>query len=388
MAAIPSVDREPVRRPPDSDQKVTLPWWLRAAAAWSGRLLIIAAAVYVAVLVLGRLRLLTLAVVAALLLAALLQPVHLLLRRLRLPPALAALATILVLLAVLALAVGFIWNRAAAQLDSLRANVTAGVDQIRDWLVTGPLSLSPDQIDQIRGELVGLIGGGPSGPADGLVGGARMAIEAAAGIVLTLFVLFFLLKDGDRMWAWLVRLCGDRSRGTADKAGRRAWETLTHYVRGILLVALVDAVFVGLALLLIGVPLVLPLALLTFLGAFVPLIGATVAGAAAVLVALVTENVFSALLVLGAVIAVQQLEGNVLQPLIMNKALRIHPLPLAGAVTAGTLFAGIAGAVVAVPILAVCYHVGTYLFGRADGNGETAEGGPADRDQAAAAGGT
>lgn len=341
-----------------------VPWALHLAAAWSARLLIVAAAVYVALLLLVRVRLLTLSVAAALLLAALLHPLHRGLRNLRVPGAPAALTTLLALVGVLTLAGVFVWDRASAQFDSLQSNVVAGLDRIRDWLVSGPLHLSSEEIDQLSAELTRLVSDERSGPAEDLVGGAQAVMRGAAGVVLTLFVLFFLLKDGDRLWGWTVRLFALGTRPTVDEAGRRAWSALTSYVRGTVLVALADATLIGAALLALRIPLVLPLALLTFLGAFVPLVGATIAGAAAALVALVTRGVAPALLVLAAVILAQQIEGNILQPLIMRRALRIHPLPLAAAVTAGTLFAGIAGAVIAVPLLAVAYRVGAYLATR------------------------
>jgi predicted PurR-regulated permease PerM len=352
-----------------------VPWSLRVAAAWSGRLLVVAAAVYVTVLLLARVRLLTLAMAAALLLAALLYPIHRVLHRARLPTALAALGTILVLLGTLSMAGVFVWNRASSQFDSLRSTVVAGLDRVRDWLVSGPLGLRTEQIDQLRTELTRLITDNRTGQAGELVGGAQAVLRAATGVVLTLFVLFFLLKDGDRLWGWLVRLFTPALRETVDEAGRRGWAALTSYVRGTVVVAFTDAVLIGIALLVIGVPLVLPLTLLTFLGAFVPLVGATLAGAAAVLVALVTLGPVPALVVLAAVVLAQQIEGNILQPLVLNRALRIHPLPLAAAVTAGALFAGIAGAVIAVPLLAVCYHVGAYL---AEGGSRSPERGDLD----------
>jgi predicted PurR-regulated permease PerM len=340
------------------------------AAAWAVAALTVAGVVYVLVIVLGRLRVVVLPGVAALLLTALFLPLHEALRRARLPRAAAAVVTVLAFLGLLAGAAYLISDRVVAQLDSVRQNVAAGVSQVRDWLVDGPLSLREQQVDRLADQLVRVIWD-PSGDTNGLAVGARLAVETASGVILALFLMFFLLKDGDRMWDWAVRLLPARRRGTADGAGRQAWDTLSGYVRGTVIVALVDGVLLAVALLVLQVPLVLPLALLTFLGAFVPIVGATVAGAAAVLVALVTRGPLSAVLVLAAVIVVQQVEGNLLQPVIMRRAVRIHPVPLVLAVAVGTILGGVAGAVVAVPVLAVAYHVTSYLAG-ARRSGETA----------------
>jgi putative heme transporter len=175
------------------------------------------------------------------------------------------------------------------------------------------------------------------------------------------FLVFFLLKDGEQMWAWfLARVPGAR-RTQLDGAGRAAWSTLTRYTGGLVVVALVDAVAIGLALLLLGVPFWLTLTLLTFFGAFVPLLGATVSGAVAVLVTLVTNGVTDAVVVLVVVIVVQQVEGNVLQPLIMRRAVHLHPVVTLVAVTAGALVLGVAGALLAVPVVAVAHRVAEHL---------------------------
>jgi predicted PurR-regulated permease PerM len=347
-------------------RKAVLPRPLRVAAAWAAALLLIAVALYVTALALTRIWLIVVSVVAALLLTALFHPLHRGLRRVGAPEAVAALATLMSLLGLLAFTVLVIWRRVSSQLDVLRVNVTAGLDEVRDWLVNGPPSLSSNQVDRLVSELAGLVSSG-SGVAADLIGGARMAIEVVSGVVLALFLLFFLLKDGARMWGWIVGLFPSARRARVDGAGRRGWETLGGYVRGTTIVALVDAVLIGLALVIIGVPLPLTLALLTFFGAFIPLVGATIAGAAAVLVALVARGLVAAVLVLVAVLLVQQIEGNVLQPWIMRRAVSIHPVPLVLAVAIGSLVAGVGGAVMAVPLLAVGYHVAAYLWRVDDG---------------------
>lgn len=188
------------------------------------------------------------------------------------------------------------------------------------------------------------------------------AAEIVGGMVLALFLLFFFLYDGQRITTWALRLFPRSIKDDVREAGLRAGAALAAYMRATILVASIDGFFIGLTLVLLGVPLAVPLAVLTFLGAFVPLIGATVTGAVAVLVALVSNGVPTALLVLAAVLAVQQLEGNVLAPLILGKALSLHPVAIALVVAVGALLAGIAGAVVAVPLTAVTHAVVTYFL--------------------------
>jgi putative heme transporter len=262
-----------------------------------------------------------------------------------------------VLLAVLAGIGALVGFRVVSRLRELTGPLAAGVDRIRVWLTEGPLTLDPQQVASIRNQVVGTLYDAAPSP----VAGARMVLFALTALVLVVFLVFFLLADGDRMWAWLVVRVPQRRQGTVDGAGRAAWTTLGRYVRGVVVVAVIDAVGIGAALLLLGVPLWLSLTLLVFLGAFVPIVGATLTGVVAVLVTLVTEDVSDAVVVLVVVLVVQQLEGNVLQPLIMGRAVRLHPVVILLAVTAATLLFGVAGAVVAVPVVAVAYQVAEYL---------------------------
>lgn len=342
---------------PGGSRAEVLPRPLRVAVGWAASGLVLGLALVLVLRLLGRIAPVTFAVVGALLLAALLQPLAGLLRRLRFPAAAAALVAVLILLGLLTAAGALIWQRVAAQLPDLRARLTDAVDRIREFLVEGPLSLDPGQVDRLRDDVVaGLQEAAPSPYS-----GAATAAEVVGAVLLAFVLLFLLLKDGPAMWAWLVRLFPQHVHGRVDRAGRDGWDALTSYVRGTVLVAAIDAVGIGLALVLLGVPLALPLIVLTFLGAFIPIVGATVTGAAAVLVALVTGGLTDALLVLGAVLLVQQLEGNVLQPLIMGRALRLHPAVILIAVAAAGLLAGIAGAVVAVPAVAVAYRFAAAL---------------------------
>lgn len=334
-----------------------VPAVLRRAALVSACLLTVMAAIYVLIVLLVRLAPLTLAVLAALLLAALVSPVSSGLRRLRAPAWLAALSGVLILLATLAVPLAVIGNRTVDRFPDLEQKLHEGLGRVRRLLTDGSLPISDRQVDAA---IDGLAEAARKVAPDP-VGGASTAAQIIASTLTALVLLFFLLKDGADIWRWLLRLVPARLRDRVDQAARSGWETLLAYVRGTVLVALIDGLGIGAALLLIGVPLAMPLALLTFLAAFVPIVGATVAGAVAVLVAFVSNGLTAALLVLLAVIVVQQVEGNLLQPLIMGRALRLHPGVVILTVTAGTLLGGIAGAVIAVPVTAVGFRFVTTM---------------------------
>jgi predicted PurR-regulated permease PerM len=198
----------------------------------------------------------------------------------------------------------------------------------------------------------------------GILSGALTLGEVATAAILALFVAFFLLKDGPVMWHWLLEQLPRRSRPVMEDLGPPSWDTLTRYIRGILIIAVIDAVGIGIALALIGVPFALALALLVLVGGFIPYIGATISGSVAVLVALAANGPVDALLVLIAVLAVQQIEGNLLEPFIVGHQVRLHPVAVVVAVFAGALLAGIAGAIMAVPLVAVAYRIVRVLRSR------------------------
>ncbi|MGW0436680.1 AI-2E family transporter [Micromonospora sp. NPDC003197] len=335
-----------------------VPWLLRVVALYSLCLVAVVTAMYLLSRLLTAVTALSVAVAGALLLTALLNPVNRLLRRMRLPRSLAALITVLVFLGLIAGVVALVASQVATQFTDLGSTLASGLREIRQVIIDGPLPVSGEQIDSLAQAVRQYTTSADVDPA----AAAQSTLAALGGILLAIFLLFFLLKDGDRMWQWFLRIFPDRRRDLVAEAGQVGWATLSRYIVGQMAVAAVDGIGVGIALLVIGVPLVGPLALLTFLGGFIPIVGATVAGAAAVLVALVANGPTEALLVLIAVIAVQQLEGNLLEPLIVGRALRLHPAPVLLAVTAGTLLAGIIGAVIAVPILAVLYRSGAVLL--------------------------
>ncbi|WP_433536759.1 AI-2E family transporter [Micromonospora sp. CA-249363] len=329
-----------------------LPWLVRTAVLWSACLVVIVAGLYL----LGRIAVLlaplAIALAATIFLTALLDPVLIRLRRLRLPAALAALLTVLLLLGILVGVGALVWNLTASQFDQLSQQLTQGLDRSRDF-VTSTLPVSEAQLDK----LIDQAREGLSGSSPDPVSGARTASEVVGSALLALVLLFFLLKDGRSMWQWTLSRMAGPNRPVVAEAGRNGWQTLGAYSRGTMIIAAIDAIGIGLALVVLRVPLALPLALITFLGGFVPIIGATVAGAVAVLVALAANGPTTALLTLAAVVAVQQIEGNLLEPLVMKRQVRLHPAVILVAVTAGTLLAGIAGAFVSVPITAVLWRV-------------------------------
>ncbi|PWR11451.1 AI-2E family transporter [Micromonospora acroterricola] len=329
-----------------------LPWLVRTAVLWSACLVVVVAGLYL----LGRIAVLlaplAIALAATIFLTALLDPVLLQLRRMRLPAALAALLTVLLLLGILVGVGALVWNLTASQFDQLSQELTQGLDRSRDF-VTSTLPVTDAQLDK----LVDQARQGLSGNSPDPVAGARTVTEVLGSALLALVLLFFLLKDGRSMWHWVLSRMTGPNRPVVAEAGRAGWRTLGAYSRGTMLIAAIDAIGIGLALVVLRVPLALPLALITFLGGFVPIIGATVAGAVAVLVALAANGPTTALLTLAAVIAVQQIEGNLLEPLVMKRQVRLHPAVILVAVTAGTLIAGIAGAFVSVPITAVIWRV-------------------------------
>lgn len=374
-AQSPADEEQPRPRPAPAAQgaEARVPRWLATATVYSWRLLVVAAAIVATALALSHIALVVLPVIAALLLATFLAPPAAWLKRKGFPDAAAALVMVVVGLGVLAGAGAIIVPPVVGATDDLGDELTEAIDRGEEWLLEGPLDLSQDQLrdgvdraaDQLRGS-VGTI-------TENVVSGAILVAEVVAGMLLTLVLLFFFLKDGPRMWEWILGLF-DTSRREVDELGRRAWATLGGYLRGVTVVAFVDASFIGLALLLIGVPLVLPLVVITFIGAYIPIVGATVSGLLAVLVALVSLGFVEALLVLAAIIAVQQLEGNVLQPVIVGRAVQLHPAVVLLAVTAGAVLYGIVGAFLAVPLVAVAASMVAYR--RSDRPAPAARGAP------------
>ena len=343
----------------DREHPQTLKW----AATMSLRFLLIVAALTVVVYGLVRLSAVVLPVLIALLLASLLAPPAEWLKRKRVP---GVLATTIVLVGSLALVLGLLASivpAVAAQSDELAGQARAGFQQAT-LLVQGPLGINQAQIDGTINMAIERLRGSIGGVASGVLTGAAIFANALAQTILTLIVAFFFVNDGRRIWGGLVGLLRPTVRDDADALGKRSFTILKAYSRGIIVVAVVDAALIGLALLLIGVPLTLPIVVLTFLGAFFPLIGAVVTGAVAVLVTLFSNGLTDAILVLVAVLIVQQVEGNLLYPYVVGGSLELHPLLILLALAGGTAVAGVVGALIAVPVAAVASGALSYLSGR------------------------
>jgi putative heme transporter len=345
-------------QPPPQDP---VPGQLRLAAAIAWRVLVVAAALALIAIVISRIRLVVLPVAFAIFVAAALSQPVARMRRARVPAwAASALALVTTVLVIAAIAAA-IAPSVAEQFDDVGPNVREGTAQVTDWLLEGPLDLSRAELDTYRERGERELRDHYGQIAGGVIGGAFIVVEVIAGLFLTLVLSFFFLKDGEKIWSWIVGLFPPRARHRVDDIGTIAWSTLGGYLRGVVLVATVDAVFIGLALWLIGVPLVLPLTLLVFIGGFFPIVGAVTAGAAATLVALVSGGLTDALLVLGATIAVQQLESHLLQPLVMSRAVKMHPVGVLLSVAAGAVIWGVVGAFLAVPVAAVIARSASHL---------------------------
>lgn len=338
-----------------------VPYAVRAAAEWSWRTLVIAATVALLGWVAWQLRLVVFPIAVAVLLAALLQPGVRWLRSKGWGRGAAATTVFVAFLIVVSGSLTLVGGAVSGQFGEVIEQAGEGLAALQTWFGGPPFYLSEEQIDLWVDRILETVGQDEAALTEGAVSTATAAIEFLTGLVLALVALVLFLYDGDRIWAWIVRLFPRAARTRADGAGRQAWLTLTSYIRGQTLVALFDGVLITILLLILGVPLALPLGVLVFFGAYIPLVGAIVSGALAVLVALVANGLVTALIVLGGIIGVQQLEGNVLAPLVLGRMARIHPLAVILAITVGVLVAGIIGGIVAVPIVAIANSVGKYL---------------------------
>jgi predicted PurR-regulated permease PerM len=370
---------------PDTEQRApeagSVPQGLRTAAAWSWRILVILALVIALLVVVVRLETLFVALFVALLLTALLEPGAARLTRLGVPR---ILATAGVLVGAVAVIVGVLYlagRSLARQLEELSTATVDGYNQLVEWAQT---TFGFD-LGAVSGSITSWIdglGSGESGSslAASVFGAASTAFEVVGGAGIALFATIFFVHDGARIWQWVTHLFPSGARAHIDRAGSLSWQTLTAYARGTVIIAAIDGIGIGLGAALIGVPLAAPIGLLVFFFAFIPIVGALLSGFVAVLIALATQGITGALLMLAVVLVVQQVEGHILQPLIQGKMVAIHPLAVVLAVAAGSIVAGIVGAIIAVPIVAVANVIVRYAHGVATGvppdpTAEAAEGG-------------
>jgi predicted PurR-regulated permease PerM len=343
------------------DPVLAVPWGVRVAAEAGWRLLVLAGTLWVLMRVISAVQLVVLAFVAALLITALLQPTVARLKRVGFPRGLATALTAILGFVIMGLVGWFVVWQVQENIDNLSNQIQDGIDELRKWLLNSPFHVTDKQINEIAKNLREAIGANTDQITSAGLEGVTVMVEALTGILLTMFSTLFLLYDGKRIWEWTLKLVPAAARPGVAGAGPRAWRTLTAYVRGTVIVALIDAIFIGLGIYFLNVPMAVPLAVFIFLFAFIPLVGAVMSGALAVVVAVVTQGVFTALMTLLVVLAVQQIEGHILQPFILGRAVRVHPLAVVLSVAAGGLVAGIGGAVVAVPLVAVTNTVVGYL---------------------------
>lgn len=332
-----------------------LPVALRVAAAYSWRLILVGIVLYVIFVGFTTLAALTVPIVIAMIIAAPMERLVTRMQRWHIPRgAGAALSIVALILVVLGLLVGAS-SSIVAGFGDLQEAAVEGFNTFVEWLVSGPLHISQEQIDEYIANIRTLVEDNAWGLASGALSVGSTVGGLFAGTLIALITLFFFLRDGRTMWLWTARLIPGADLERVDRAGLHAWNTLRGYTQTTVFVAFVDAVGIGIAAWIIGVPLAFPLAILVFLFSFIPLFGATLSGIIATMVALVDGGLTSALFMLGAVLLVQQLEGNVLYPWLFGKAASIHPLAILLTVSAGTLLLGLVGAVIAVPILATGY---------------------------------
>jgi predicted PurR-regulated permease PerM len=356
----PASHAGPARQP----AQPRVPAWLERAAGWAWRLLILGALLYVVFRLASALRLVVLPCVAALLLTALLQPLTQRLRRLGLPALAATWCTLLAALVVLAGVATLAATRTSADYQRLVSDIGDTTADLQRWLAGPPFHLGRTGLADLSHRLLTYLKQHQSAVAGAALSGGKIFLEILAGVALTLFVTFFLLKDGNRIWAWLTSFLGEQARTRAMGAGTAAWQALTYYVRGTVAVAAIHAVVIGFALWILGVPLLIPLVILVFLAAFVPLVGILVAGTLAVAVTLGTRGWVAALILVAIFILENQMESHLLQPLVVGRMVRFHPLAIILVLAVGGVTGGIAGAVVAVPTAAALFRAVPYLLGQ------------------------
>ncbi len=352
---------------------------VRKAAAWSWRLLIVFGALVAVLWLVARLEIIVVPVALATMLAALLMPAVDFLDRRGAPRGGAVALVLLSGIAVVGGILTFVVSQFVEGMPALGEQVTRSIDGMRRWLVDGPLDLSREQIDNAGNAAIEAVRDNQERLTSGALSTAGTITEIVTGALLVLFTLIFLLHGGRNIFGFVTQVFPPDVRDRVRGAGRAGFHSLIGYVRATFLVALVDAVGIGTGLAIMSVPLALPLASLVFLGAFVPLVGAVVTGFLAVIVALLTKGLVYALITLGLILAVQQLEGHVLQPLVMGRAVSIHPLAVVLAIAGGGVLAGVVGALLAVPAVAFLNSAIRVLFARdqeAELQNLEADGGP------------
>lgn len=363
-----TVDRSPrAQRPADIvtvDREKVHPL-VRATAEWAWRLLVIAGAAYVLVLTFNQFEEVLVPVALAILGAAMLVPVVDALDRAGMPRSLAVLFAIVVVLGLLTAVLTFVVQEFIRGFPQLTSEITTTIDRSRDWLVDGPFGVDRDQVQNIGNDLTGFLQHNQAQVTSGALATATTATEIVTGALLAFFLLIFFLYGGGHIWTFFTKVIPVDTRGRVRAAGVAGFATLVGYVRATVAVAFVDALGIGVGLAILHVPLALPLASLIFLGAFIPIVGALATGTLAVLVALVTQGWIAAIIALAIVVGVMQLESHVLQPFLLGRSVRLHPVAVVLAIAAGIVSAGIIGGLLAVPLIAFANTAVRHLSGSA-----------------------
>jgi len=339
------------------------PFIKAGAYSWAGiGILMVAAG---AVLALLELRIVVIPLVLALFPAAVLAPPTRVLKR-YLPSGLAAFLVVLGFFGLLAGLVAILAPTVSDELGGLGDEVQTGADQLQDFLAAGPFGFQPVQVDQLVANAREQFLSG-EGLASSALGAATVVAESFAALIFLLFALFFYLKDGGKIARWMRNLFPVRVRSDVEEMGHRSWQTIGAYIRGQLFIAFVDAALIGIGIAVLRVPLALPLSVLVFFGGLFPIVGAFLSGGVAVLVALATTDPTTALILLAIIVAVQQLEGHILAPVVLGRAVELHPLAAVAALTAGAVLLGVLGAFLSIPIAASLARAAGYLRSRTPG---------------------
>ncbi|WP_369268899.1 AI-2E family transporter [Streptomyces sp. R11] len=363
MASPPDPPASPLEHPSGVESRV--PGLLRTAAAYAWRIIAVGIVVRVAFSVLGQFHRIAVAVFLGLVITAVLRPVAGLLAR-YMPRPLAVAAALIGGIVLILGALALVGETVADQRSGLEREFVTGIDRIERQLEEPPFRLPPDVFDDLQSRIGKLLSSHRSTLISTALSGASRLLEVLTVLALALFCAVFFTHSGEKQWQWLCDQLPMAARQRFAVAGGAAWRTFTGYTHGILLVAATNAVLVGIALLALGVPLAVPLALLEFAAAFIPLIGSPIALAVAAVVALASKGVLIALLVVALIVVIGQIEGHLLHPIVMSWAVRLHPVVVALAVVGGAVAAGVIGAVVAVPVVAVVWSVCQALRGRTD----------------------
>ncbi|MDL9935160.1 AI-2E family transporter [Gordonia sp. ABSL1-1] len=325
---------------------------IRVAAEWTWRLLILLAGLYVLVRIFFEFKEVLVPVALAILGSALLVPVVDAMDRRRVPRSLAVLGTMVVAIGVVVTGLGFVVREFIRGVPELAEQLRVTIDRTKEWLVEGPAHLDPKQVSNVGGDILDVIEHNQEKVTSGALATATTAGQIATGGLLTVFLMIFFIYGGGQIWDFLVKAVPSSNRERVSAAGVAGFGTLVGYVRATVIVALVDAVAIGIGLAILGVPLALPLATLVFLGAFIPIVGALLSGSLAVLVALVTQGWVAAAIALAIVVGVMQLESHVMQPFLLGRTVRLHPVAVVLAIAAGIVAGGIVGGLLAVPLVA------------------------------------